>query len=111
MDRQRSRLWWILWRLQIYRWKIDSSNASDYVSQERKDILKELHDALNPVLLHNKKQKLFEQIDLANKELQKGNCSTRLLTLPPIPNEFLIYERKLKAIYEQNRGKIKLYKS
>ena len=84
---------------------------SDYVSQERKDILKELHDALNPVLLHYKKQKLFEQIDLANKELQKGNCSTRLLTLPPIPNEFLIYERKLKAIYEQNRGKIKLYKS
>ena len=84
---------------------------SDYVSQERKDILKELHDALNPVLLHDKKQKLFEQIDLANKELQKGNCSTRLLTLPPIPNEFLIYERKLKAIYEQNRGKIKLYKS
>ena len=84
---------------------------SDYVSQERKDILKELHDALNPVLLHDKKQKLFEQIDLANKELQKGNCSTKLLTLPPIPNEFLIYERKLKAIYEQNRGKIKLYKS
>lgn len=83
---------------------------SKYVQQERKEVLKELHNSLNPILLCNMKKKLFEQIDFANKALQKGACPIKLLTPPPIPEVFQIYERKLQCIFDTTRQEVKLYK-
>ena len=66
---------------------------SEHIPVERKEIIKQLHQALNPITLSKEEKKIRMQIDSALKALKKGQTTTGLLKVPPLPAFFLDYEK------------------
>ena len=58
---------------------------SEHVSQERKNLLKAQHEALNPVKLIKQEYAVRKRIDETLKKLRQGDAPLRSVPLPPPP--------------------------
>jgi hypothetical protein len=58
---------------------------SPLVSEARKNLLKKQHESLNPIVLADQERVFRKKIDLALRELKRGQATGGLFELPPVP--------------------------